>query len=236
MRLIIANDIVDLFPDLRIGIVTARGVNNLSHNEEIEAIKRAAAEAVRQKFSNENLSQHPYITAWRETYRRFGTKPKEYRPTAEALLRRILRGDGIPTISKVVDLYLVVEAEFYLPIGGYDLDKITGDIILRLSPGDERFIPLGMAQVEEITYPGEVVYSDSNRVLTRRWNYRDCDFAKITHESRNVVLFCEAALSDIPTDHLARCVQQLAVYLQRFCNGSIATHLIEAWLKREQEL
>jgi len=236
MKLIIADDIVDMFPELRIGIVIARGVNNFGYSDEIETLKQATAEAVRRIFSSETLSQHPYIAAWRETYRRFGTNPKKYRPTAEALLRRILRGEGIPTISKVVDLYLVVEAEFYLPIGGYDLDKITGDIILRLSPGGECFIPLGMPQVEERTYPGEVVYSDANKVLTRRWNYRDCDFAKITNESRNVALFCEAALSDIPTAHLARCVQQLAVYLQRFCNGSIVTHLVEARLTREQEL
>jgi DNA/RNA-binding domain of Phe-tRNA-synthetase-like protein len=236
MKLIIADDIVKMFPDLRIGIVVARDINNFGYSDEIEAIKQATVEAVRQNLSIENLSQHPYIAAWRETYRRFGTKPKEYRPTAEALLRRILRGEAIPTISKVVDLYLVVEAEFCLPIGGYDLDKIIGDIILRLSPGDEYFTPLGTPHAEERTYAGEIVYSDASKVLTRRWNYRDCDFAKITPESRNVALFCEAALSDIPTDHLVRCIQQLAVYLQRFCNGSIATHLIEARLKREQEL
>ena len=236
MKLIIAEDIVNVFHHLRIGVVVARGIDNLGYSEEIERIKRASAEAVRQKLSPENLSRHPYIAAWRETYRRFGTKPKKYRPTAEALLRRILRGEDIPTISKVVDLYLAVEAEFYLPIGGYDLDRITGDIVLRFSPGGESFIPFGMTQVKETTYPGEIVYSDSSKILTRRWNYRDCDSAKITRETRNLVLFCEAALSDIPIDPLARCVQQLAIYLQRFCNGSIVTHLIEARVKREQEL
>lgn len=236
MKLIIENEVVNMFPDLRIGIVVARGIDNFGYNDEIMEIKQATMEAVRRKLSIENLSQHPYIAAWRETYRRFGTKPKEYRPTVEALLRRILRGDEIPTISKVVDIYLVVEAEFCLPIGGYDLDKIDGDIVLRLSPGGEPFVPLGMPHVKELTYPGEIVYSDSIKILTRRWNYRDCDSAKITSQSKNIALFCEAALSDIPTDDLVKCVKQLTAYLRRFCNGSIATHLIEARLKREQEL
>src|SRR5947209_2365646 len=122
-NLIIADDVVELFPDLRIGIITARGINNLGLSEEIETMKQAQVEIVRKSLSSETLSQHPHIAAWRETYRRFGTKAKEHRPTAEALLRRILRGENIPTISKVVDLYLIVETEFYLPMGGYDLDK-----------------------------------------------------------------------------------------------------------------
>src|SRR5437879_2304238 len=126
-KLVVSDDIVKLFPDLRIGIVVARGIDNLGNSNEIEEIKRTKADNLRDRLSSETLSQHPLIAAWRETYRRFGTKAKEHKPTAEALLRRVLRGDSIPTISKVVDLYLVIETEFLLPIGGYDLDKVEGN-------------------------------------------------------------------------------------------------------------
>lgn len=236
MKLIIEQDIINLFPNLRISIVTARGLDNVGSSAEVEAIKRSAADALRQNLSAEDLSQHPYIVAWRETYRRFGTKPKDHRPTAEALLRRILRGEGIPTISRAVDLYLAVEAEFYLPIGGYDLDKVEGDISLRLSSGNEPFIRIGAAQAEETTYAGEVIYADSSKVLTRRWNYRDCDAAKVTPESKNIALFCEATLPEIPTDHLMKCTDRLAEYLRRFCGGSISAHFVEAHSQPIQEL
>ncbi len=236
MKLVIEQKVIDLFPDLRIGIVTGRGIDNIGASDEIEAIKRAAAAAVQQHLSTETLSQHPYILAWRETYRRFGTKPKDHRPTAEALLRRILRDEGMPTISKAVDLYLAVEAEFYLPIGGYDLEKVEGDITLRLSPGDEPFTPIGALKPEEMTYSGEVVYADSRKILTRRWNYRDCDAAKITQESHDIALFCEATVPEIPTDHLVKCTNQLADYLQRFCGGSISTHFVEARARQVQDL
>ena len=236
MRLVIEQDILALFPDLRIGIVTGRGIQNGSANEEVERIKRSAAASVQQNLSTEALSQHPYILAWREAYRRFGAKPKDHRPTAEALLRRILRGEGIPTISRAVDLYLAVEAEFYLPIGGYDLDKVDGDITLRLSAGDEPFIPIGATAAEEKTSSGEVVYADASKVLTRRWNYRDCDAAKVTAESENIALFCEAPLPEIPTDQLRKCTERLADSLQRFCGGSISVHFVEAQSQQVQEL
>jgi DNA/RNA-binding domain of Phe-tRNA-synthetase-like protein len=234
-KLGVTEDVAKLFPDLRIGIVIARGVNNLGYSEEIEALKQIQVEAVRRDLSSETLSQHPYIAAWRETYRRFGTKAKEHKPTAEALLRRILRGENIPTISKIVDLYLAMEAEFYLPIGGYDLDNVTEDIALRLSSGGERFVPIGMSQ-EEMTYSGEVVYSDHCKVLTRRWNYRDCDAAKITPESKNIALFCEAALPDIPTTQVINCVQKLADYIQKFCAGSVVVHMLDVQQHLEQNL
>jgi DNA/RNA-binding domain of Phe-tRNA-synthetase-like protein len=236
MRLIIEQNIITMFPSLRIGIVTARGIDNTDSNEEVEAIKQASAAALRQNLSPEALSEHPYIAAWRETYRRFGTKPKDHRPTAEALLRRVLRGENIPTISKAVDLYLAIETAFYLPIGGYDLEKVEGDIALRLSSGDEPFTPIGATQAEEKTYSGEIVYADSHKILTRRWNYRDCDAAKVTQESKTIALFCEAPLPEIPTDHLKQCADQLAEYLRRFCGGSISSHFVEAQAQQVQEL
>jgi DNA/RNA-binding domain of Phe-tRNA-synthetase-like protein len=236
MRLVIDKDIITLFPDLRIGVVTGRGIQNGSANEEVERIKQSASASVQQNLSTETLSQHPSILAWREAYRRFGAKPKDHRPTAEALLRRILRGEGIPTISRAVDLYLAVEAEFYLPIGGYDLNKVDGDITLRLSAGDEPFIPIGATAADEKTSPGEVVYVDASKVLTRRWNYRDCDAAKVTADSQNIALFCEAPFPEIPTNQLQKCTGRLADYLQRFCGGAISVHFVEAQSQQGQEL
>jgi DNA/RNA-binding domain of Phe-tRNA-synthetase-like protein len=147
-------------------------------------------------------------------------------PTAESLLTRVLRGKDISPISKVVDLYLATEMEFLLPIGGYDVDKVTGDIHLRLSNGNESFVPLG-GQVEESTGAGEIVYADQARVLTRKWNFRDCDHAKVTTDSTGVVLFSEAPSSAIPTKHLESSFLSLKANLMRLCGGDIQIHLLD---------
>jgi DNA/RNA-binding domain of Phe-tRNA-synthetase-like protein len=236
VKLIIAQDVLDMFPDLRIGIVAGRNVNNTGSNADLENIKQVEGARVRQNLTNDSLAQLPQITAWRETYRRFGSKPNSFRPTAEALLRRIIRGEDIPTISTAVDAYLAVEAEFYLPIGGYDLAHIVGDITLRLSPGEEPFTPIGGGEAEEKTYAGEVVYADAEKILTRRWNYRDCDAAKITQASQDIALFCEATLPDITIDQLRDCTGRLGGYLQRFCGGSISSQLIEARQQQETDI
>jgi DNA/RNA-binding domain of Phe-tRNA-synthetase-like protein len=163
---------------------------------------------------------HPYIAAWRETYRSIGVKAKKYNPTCEALMRRILEGEPIPRINTVVDTYLVVEAETFLPCGGYDLDRIQGDITLRYSPGNEPFVPLGGGTQEE-TNTGEVVYADSKTILTRKWNFRDADSTKITLDSKNIALFSEAAVPQIPTNAVSAFVGRLKSLLQKFCGGEI---------------
>jgi len=223
MQLLVEPEIVGLFPDLRIGILIAEGINNRESDAALEQLKIQSAEQFRKRFTTDSLLENPCIRAWREAYGRFGVKPKDHRPTAEALLRRVLNGHPIPAISKLVDSYLVVETQFQLPIGGYDLDRVAGNIRLRISDGGEDFVPLGSVEVQEQTSVGEIVYADDVQILTRRWNYRDCDSCKIRPESTRIALFSEAPISTVSTEHLALSLDALKELIGRFCGGSIRT-------------
>ena len=223
MKFAVSKEIENKYPELRIGIVKGFGISPKANAEvAIEQSMRLAEENLRNSEWRTNiLIQHPFIAAWRQTYQSFGVKAKSHKPTAEAMIRRVLNGEQIPKINPVVDAYLAVEIETFLPIGGYDIDRIDGDLILRLSPGEERFTPIGGG--EEYTNPGEVVYSDRQRVLTRRWNYRDCDYTKITEESSNIILMIEAATNQIPTPALQKATELLSGKLKQFLDGDI-TH------------
>lgn len=223
MKAIIDKPILEKYPDLRIGVIVGRGINNSSSRGDLQLRKQTEAEDFRSRCSMEDLSSHPNIIAWRETYRSFGAKPKKYRPTAEALLRRILKGEEIPTINMAVDAYLLAELHCMLPVGGYDLDTISGNIVLRISSGGEPFTPLGYSTPEEETKEGEIVYADSERVLTRRWNYRDADPTKITAQSRNIILMTEGAFAQVPTEDVKRSAEMIAANLREFCGGTICT-------------
>ena len=235
MNLLIGEDVATLFPALRIGVLVARDITNHPTAPALEELKRAACARFCASFTPETLREHPNIVAWRETYRRLGVNPKDHRPTAEALLRRILKGAGIPTINAAVDCYLVVETEHLLPIGGYDLDRVSGDVSLAMSPGREPFLAIGSTQ-EEHTDEGEIVYHDRERVLTRRWNARDADATKITTESKNLALFVEAALPEIPASDVDGSVARMAEYVGRFCGGTCSTHVVAASEVRRLEL
>lgn len=226
MNLIIAEEVAGRYPHLRIGVLIGKGVTVQRKTDELEKLKQEKVAELRQKYDSDNLISNPSIAAWRRTYRSFGVKPKRYRPTAEALLRRLIKGEEIPIINTVVDSYLVVETEYLLPIGGYDLDRISGDIKLRVSPGGEAFQPLGSTQ-GETTNEGEIIYSDNTRVLTRKWNFRDCDATKITLNTKTIGLFTEAAEEDTDTKTISESLEDLQRYIQKFCAGKTEVFIAE---------
>ena len=75
----------------------------------------------------ETIKQQPVIAATREAYKRCGKDPSRYRPSAEALARRLLRGMELYRIDTLVDLVNLVSLRTGYSIGGFDADKIRGN-------------------------------------------------------------------------------------------------------------
>lgn len=66
------------------------------------------------------------------------------------------------------------------------------------------------------------MYSDRVRVLTRRWNYRDCDFAKITEHTEEFVLMIEAPTYQVSDDKLAQAAESLCGKYKNCFDGSFS--------------
>ncbi len=210
-------EVFDRYPGANIGVLTANDVEIVASDPSLDRLKDEALSVAEAKISGGPFTKHPFIASWREMYRSFGTKPGDYRPSAEALVRRALKMGSLPTINTAVDAYNVVSVRHLIPMGGFDLDHVAGDIRLRFSPGGEAFTPLGSDKTEE-TYAGEVVYADDERILTRRWNYRDCDETKITEETRNVVLFIDGP-EGVPRSSVEDALQDLEKLFTKHCGG-----------------
>jgi DNA/RNA-binding domain of Phe-tRNA-synthetase-like protein len=205
------------YPGVHIGVLVGRGIVNPPAHPRVEDAKRGAVAALSGKLGEGPASHHPHLASWREIYRSFGTKAADYRPSAEALARRALREGALPRINAAVDAYNAVSVRHLVPMGGFDLDRVRGDIRLRLSGGGEAFTPLGPAAPEQ-TYPGEVVYADDERVLTRRWNFRDCDETKITGATVNVAIFADGS-PQILRGVVEEALGDLEALLRASCGG-----------------
>ena len=217
--------IIDEYPDVHIGVLFAEGINNNTPFEELYRLQKGAIEASKEQIRDQPPTKHPNIASWRELYRSFGTKPGNYRPSAEALVRRVIKTGKLPRINNAVDLYNLVSVKHIIPMGGFDIEQVDGDIFLRKSPGGEKFQPLGASQHEE-TYVGEVVYADNSRILTRRWNYRDAEETKITENSENIVLFIDAS-PQIPREKVVVALDELEQLLSKACGGSYRKHITQ---------
>jgi DNA/RNA-binding domain of Phe-tRNA-synthetase-like protein len=87
--------------------------------------------------------ESPQILATRWAYKALGKDPARYRGSAEALLRRVIAGKGLPRINAVVDIINLVSVESRLPIGLYDLAQVSGDIVCRAGRAGESYKGIG---------------------------------------------------------------------------------------------
>ena len=164
MRFSIAADIFQKWPDFLCGVVVCKNLDNRLEDQHTTELIRETESQIRKDLVLDNLFQNPFFSSWRKAYSAFGSEPSRFKCSSEALTRRILKGDSIRHINKLVDAYNYISIKYRTPVGGEDLDRIKGEVQLKISDGTELFSPLGDSNSETVD-KGEVVYLDNEGVL-----------------------------------------------------------------------
>ena len=95
----------------------------------------------------------------RALYRRFGIDPTRVRPSSEALLRRIKKGEALPRINSLVDVANALSVQLQVPVGLYDLGKVRGDeLVVRLGAEGESYNGIGK---ERVNVAGRICVADA---------------------------------------------------------------------------
>jgi len=218
-------DLLAQFPTIVAGAAFALGIDNESEEKSAEGLVRAQEQAVKAQFASVPLSSHPHISSWRAAYSSFGVKPTQYRCAVEALLRHVVKGGNVPHINKVVDLCNYVSMKYVLPVAAYDLDPISGPVQVRFAKGDEPFLALH-AKESEYPQPGEVVYTDDEGALSRRWTWRQSDRGKSTPQTINALLTTEG-VNDIEATAVEAAMEELVSLVRHYCGGQVSWSLLD---------
>jgi DNA/RNA-binding domain of Phe-tRNA-synthetase-like protein len=169
----------------------------------------AAAEAHVRASGLERATDHPHIAAWRAAFSAFGAKPSRYPSSAEALITRVLKGQPLPRINALVDLYNSVSVRYVVPLGGEDADRLEGPLRLTITDGGEPFDPRADGVDVERVGAGEVVWRDDRGVTCRRWNWRQGRRTQLTAES-TCAFFVFDRLDGLAMDDLHRAADELS--------------------------
>jgi DNA/RNA-binding domain of Phe-tRNA-synthetase-like protein len=118
-------------PSVKIGIVEATGAHVELVNQLLAREMDEVCERIRRTHSIESLAEYEPIRAVRAMFHAWDMDPSKYRPSSEALLRRVVQGKGLYRVSNVVDAGNLGSVETGWPYGCYDRDRITGTIAFR---------------------------------------------------------------------------------------------------------
>jgi len=141
------------------GIAILAKVKNSPHNEKLWEEINILTSKYKHTHKLDNIKDNPAIAATRTTYRRLGKDPNRYRPSSEALCRRIIRDLHLYRIDTLVDLINLVSIKTGYSIGGFDADKIQGNILtLGVGKADEPYEAIGRGTMN---IEGLPVYRDA---------------------------------------------------------------------------
>lgn len=158
MEIIVSEEIRLACPSFA-GIAVMAKVRNTAFSEELWKKIDEFTDYYRSNYTVDSIKEMKTIHATREAYKKCGKDPSRYRPSGEALCRRILRGLPLYQIDTLVDLINLVSIRYGYSIGGFDVDKIMGDsLVLGIGEAGEPYEGIGRG---ELNIEGMPVYRDA---------------------------------------------------------------------------
>ena len=192
---------------IRIGYRVIRGVRVSPSSERLLNEIAKLVEEFRKRYNSlEELRNDPTVQAYRKAMWRLGIDPTKIRPSSEALARRVLRGNSLPTINNVVDAGNASSLTHLVPIGLYDLDTLSPPLTLTLCKNECIFEPIG-GGLRRLK-PGTPVLMDSSGYIVHVYPHRDSIKTAITSSTRNV-LAVSAGVTGIDDERLIQALDEL---------------------------
>lgn len=182
MKITISDKIKNSCPALQLGVIRAT-VSNSETSDELWSKLLEQSENIRTTYKIEEINKRPEIFSTRQAYKKLGKDPNRYRPSAEALCRRIVRDILIYRLNTLVDIINIVSIASGYSIGAFDYEKIQGNLILDTGRNDDQFdaIGRGMLNIE-----GLPVFRDEISGIGTPTS--DCERTKITMETTEILI------------------------------------------------
>lgn len=199
----ISRAVAEAAPGLSVTVVEA-DVENGPTQDALWAEIVGEASRIRAEYAMEQVNKRPAIAATRAAYKALGKEPNRYRPSAEALCRRCVKGMELYRSMAVVDLINLLSIATGHSIGGFDRDAIEGEsLVLGVGEEGEPYEAIGRGQLNIACLP---VFRDSAGGVGTPTS--DNDRTKLSGTTRRLLMtinkYGESEMSDAEADALTR--------------------------------
>lgn len=219
MKIIVTEEIDSVCPDF-VGACLEARVENSPYCQPLWDEINNLGDKYRQTLTTESLKDINGIAFTRKVYRACGKDPSRYRPAAEALIRRMLKGKTLYQIDTLVDLINLASIAFGYSIGGFDADKIVGNILtLGIGKENEPYEGIGRGMMNIAGLP---VYRDVQGGVGTPTS--DNERTKISLKTTHLLVLINGYDSD--EDHVRRNAEYIQQLLRKYCNSDGGNYLI----------
>jgi DNA/RNA-binding domain of Phe-tRNA-synthetase-like protein len=198
---------------VKLGAVEADGIVVTTSPIPLAALLDDSSERKRKDFTFETLSEEESTRAVRTMFREWGMDPSKYRPSSEALRRRVVQGKGLYRVSNVVDIGNLGSLETGWPFGCYDRARLHPPIAFRHGAPGERYEGIGK---QTWHLEGRPILTDSDGPFGSPIS--DSTRSMITEAAREILVILYTPIS-APDALLEKAMARLSERLAQFAGA-----------------
>lgn len=156
------NIIQSRIPGMHLGLLYVSQVTVIKNDASLDKGFLDLKLLLKEEFADTRPAQNAIVSYVRRMYRRIGWEPTRYRPSSEALVRRVLKDQELYRINNLVDWGNITSARFHLPMGLYDADKIDGKIEVDVGRPGESYTGISK---DKIHAEGKLILRDQTGIF-----------------------------------------------------------------------
>lgn len=209
----------DKVKDLGIKIIGLKieGIDNKNSSKDFEAWRKNKIQELISKYKDYDIKDDKEIEGFYKLHNKVGVPRRKNLPASENLIKLLIKREDLVHINKAVDIYNIISIESKLCLGAHDIDKISGNVYLKITDGSENFIPLGSEERKPVGN-GEYSFVDDNNDVICWLDIRQVDKTKVTEESKNV-LYLIIGNEENTYKELEKVADEIISITTKYCGG-----------------
>ncbi len=193
------------------------GIDNISITEEFENWRERKIKELIEKYKDYDIKSDKVIEGFYELHQAIGVPRRKNLHASENLIKLLTKREELVHINKAVDIYNIISIDSKLCLGAHDIDKVSGNVNLKITDGTENFIPLGSEEKKPVKQ-GEYSFVDDDNDVICWLDIRQVDKTKVTENSKNV-LYLVIGNKENTYEDLEKVSNEIITITTKFCGG-----------------
>lgn len=146
MNVKLSEEIKSKISSVNLAVLTA-GVEVKPSTPELWELINKEVNKLEKSLKLDEVNKNVNIAGARSFYKLCGKDPNRYRPSADSLFRRIVKGNGLYKVNNVVDALNLISVKTGISIGGYDISKVVGNVQLDIGTARDEYTGIGRGKL-----------------------------------------------------------------------------------------
>ena len=202
---------------VKIVFAVVHGLDNHGEDPEWAAYREKRLEELFEEYAELDIHTDPILEGLNILHDKTGVKRRKNIPASENLIKLLKKNHGMFYINQAVDIYNLISLESKLALGAHNIDRVEGNVTLRLTDGSERFVPIGQTEPVPVA-PHEYCYCDDANEVLCRLEIRQVEKTKVDEEAQNVFYIVQGNEAT-PYELLYETAQKIVDLTVHYCGG-----------------